>query len=88
MDEFLALVGLQAMRYAVRSGIALTSTYAIGQLSLLVKTVDNQKLYSELKRLHDRFESKILVISPAIDLIELKSVCKLSLNPFQQGDQN
>lgn len=61
MDEFLALVGVQAMRYAIRSSIALASTYAVGQLSRFVKSADDHKVYAELKTLHTRFESKVKV---------------------------
>jgi hypothetical protein len=44
MDEFLAAVGVQAIRYAIKSGIVLTSNLAITQVSRLLKTVDNQDL--------------------------------------------
>ncbi|KOS17301.1 Ran-specific GTPase-activating protein 30 [Escovopsis weberi] len=73
MDEFLSLVGVQAMRYAIRSGIALTSSYAIGQCSRLLKSVDDKRLYSELRSLQTLLHGKIKVISPAIDLVEFKS---------------
>ncbi|PHH80740.1 putative enterotoxin [Ophiocordyceps camponoti-rufipedis] len=73
MDEFLAAVGVQAMKYAIRSGIALTSTYALGQCSRLLKTVDDKKLYGELSRLQKLLDGKMRVITPAIDLIEFKS---------------
>jgi hypothetical protein len=63
MDEFLAMIGVQAMRYAIRSSIALASTYALGQLSHLVRSDDDHKIYAELKALHDRFESKIKVFA-------------------------
>ncbi|KAL7938710.1 RanGTP-binding domain-containing protein [Trichoderma chlorosporum] len=73
MDDFLAAVGVQAMRYAIRSGIALTSSYAISQCSRLLKAVDDKSLHSELRTLQKHLDSKIKVISPAIDLVELKS---------------
>ncbi|KAL7910791.1 RanGTP-binding domain-containing protein [Trichoderma velutinum] len=73
MDEFLAAVGVQAMRYAIRSGIALTSSYAISQCSRLLKTVDDKSLHFELRKLQKHLDSKIKVISPAINLVELKS---------------
>ncbi|KAJ4861834.1 ranGTP-binding protein domain-containing protein [Trichoderma breve] len=73
MDEFLAAVGVQAMRYAIRSGIALTSSYAINQCSRLLKAVDDKNLHSELRILQKHLDSKIKVISPAINLVELKS---------------
>ncbi|KAM0446378.1 hypothetical protein ACHAQK_001300 [Fusarium lateritium] len=73
MDEFLATVGVQAMRYAIRSGIALTSSYAIGQCSRLLKSVKDKALHDELKSLRNLLDCKIKIISPAIDLIEFKS---------------
>ncbi|WAO86504.1 Hypothetical protein NCS54_00378200 [Fusarium falciforme] len=73
MDDFLAAVGVQAMKYAIRSGITLTSTYALGQCSRLLKSVEGRAVYSELKSLQSTLDSKIKIISPAIDLIEFKS---------------
>ncbi|KAH7271180.1 RanGTP-binding protein-domain-containing protein [Fusarium solani] len=73
MDDFLAAVGVQAMKYAIRSGITLTSTYALGQCSRLLKSVEGRAVYSELKSLQSTLDSRIKIISPAIDLIEFKS---------------
>ncbi|KAI8682705.1 hypothetical protein LRP88_05336 [Fusarium phalaenopsidis] len=73
MDDFLAAVGVQAMKYAIRSGITLTSTYALGQCSRLLKSVEGRAVYAELKSLQSTLDSKIKIISPAIDLIEFKS---------------
>ncbi|KAF4946818.1 hypothetical protein FGADI_10847 [Fusarium gaditjirri] len=73
MDEFLATVGVQAMRYAIRSGIALTSSYAVGQCSKLLKSVEDKAVHAELRSLRNLLDSKIKIISPAIDLIEFKS---------------
>ncbi|KYK55173.1 Ran-binding-domain-containing protein [Drechmeria coniospora] len=73
MDEFLATIGLQAMKYTVRSGIALASSYALGQCSRLLHSVDNKSLYSELRVLEKRLDSKIKIISPAIELVQFKS---------------
>ncbi|UPK90850.1 hypothetical protein LCI18_001785 [Fusarium solani-melongenae] len=73
MDDFLAAVGVQAMKYAIRSGITLTSTYALGQCSRLLKSVEGRAIYTELKSLQSTLDSKIKIISPAIDLIEFKS---------------
>ncbi|KAH0143395.1 Ran-binding-domain-containing protein, partial [Aureobasidium melanogenum] len=71
MDILLAKVTQQAMNYAIRSGIAITSTYAIRQCSRLVKTVPRGGKREELLNLQVRLESKIRIISPAIDMIEL-----------------
>ncbi|KAL8802257.1 MAG: hypothetical protein Q9200_006650 [Gallowayella weberi] len=72
MDIFLGKVTQQAMNYAIRSGITITATYAIKQSSRLLKTVEgNEK--EELQDLQERLDSKIRIISPAIDMIELIS---------------
>ena len=60
------------MSYAIRSGIAITSTYAIKQCGRLMKTVDGQEK-QQLAALQLRLDSKIKIISPAIDMIELIS---------------
>lgn len=72
MDVLLARLGAQAMNMALRSGLAFTSTYAIGQCSRLLKTVDDRKVRSELRSLQDHLNSKINILSPVIDLIEFK----------------
>lgn len=61
MDEFLANVGVQAMKYAIRSGVSLTSSYALRQCSRLLKTVEDENLYAELKSLQKLLDSKIKV---------------------------
>ncbi|KAI9376582.1 RanGTP-binding protein-domain-containing protein [Aspergillus egyptiacus] len=71
MDAFLARLTQQAMNYAIRSGIAITASYAIRQSSRLLKNVDKSAERDELLSLQQRLESKIQVISPAIDMIEL-----------------
>ncbi|KAI8151432.1 hypothetical protein K4K49_010664 [Colletotrichum sp. SAR 10_70] len=73
MDALLAKLGAQAMNMAIRSGIALTSTYAFSQCSRLMKTVDDRAVRSELKKLQKTLDTKIKVVSPAIDLVEFKS---------------
>ncbi|KNG83577.1 RanGTP-binding protein [Aspergillus nomiae NRRL 13137] len=59
------------MNYAIRSGVAITAKYAIRQSSRLLKNVENVEEREELLVLQQRLESKIQVISPAIDMIEL-----------------
>ncbi|KAL5048280.1 hypothetical protein BDW71DRAFT_27648 [Aspergillus fruticulosus] len=71
MDAFLARLTQQAMNYAIRSGIAITASYAIRQSSRLLQNVDKSAERDELLALQRRLESKIQVISPAIDMIEL-----------------
>jgi hypothetical protein len=58
------------MSYAIRSGIAITSHYALKQCGRLMKTVDGREK-QELATLQLRLDSKIKIISPAIDMIEL-----------------
>ncbi|KKK21605.1 hypothetical protein ARAM_004120 [Aspergillus rambellii] len=71
MDAFLSRLTQQAMNYAIRSGIAITASYAIRQSSRLLQNVDKGEERDELITLQQRLESKIQVISPAIDMIEL-----------------
>ncbi|EFQ87246.1 hypothetical protein CFE70_009643 [Pyrenophora teres f. teres 0-1] len=70
MDALLQKVTQQAMSYAIRSGIAITSHYALKQCGRLMKTVDGQEK-QEIARLQLKLDSKIKIISPAIDMIEL-----------------
>ncbi|KAL2217331.1 putative RanGTP-binding protein [Thermoascus aurantiacus ATCC 26904] len=70
MEEFLSKLTQQAMNYAIRSGIAITASYAIRQSSRLLKNVSGEER-EELIALQQRLQSKIRVISPAIDMIEL-----------------
>ncbi|KAI9885601.1 MAG: translation termination factor GTPase eRF3 [Watsoniomyces obsoletus] len=72
MEVFLGKITQQAMNYAIRSGIAITSSYAIRQCSRLLENVKGDE-YDELYLLQQRLDSKIKIISPAIDMIELIS---------------
>lgn len=73
MDIFLGKVTQQAMNYAIRSGITITASYAIKQSSRLLKSVEGHEK-EELQDLQERLDSKIRIISPAIDMIELMYV--------------
>ncbi|KAF4310674.1 hypothetical protein GTA08_BOTSDO13776 [Botryosphaeria dothidea] len=73
MDVLLSKVTQQAMNYAIRSGIVITSSYAMKQCSRLIRSVDNSVEKQELAALQLRLEGKIRIISPAIDMIELIS---------------
>ncbi|TVY54536.1 Ran-specific GTPase-activating protein, partial [Lachnellula suecica] len=73
MDAFLGKITQHAMNYAIRSGIGITASFAIGQTSRLLKTIDNNGDHQELEDLQERLDSKIRIISPAIDMIELIS---------------
>ncbi|EED21166.1 RanGTP-binding protein [Talaromyces stipitatus ATCC 10500] len=70
MEVFLSKITNQAMNYAIRSGISITATYAIQQTTRLLKNVGGTER-TELLALQQRLQSKITVISPAIDMIEL-----------------
>ncbi|KAF2194046.1 Ran-binding-domain-containing protein [Zopfia rhizophila CBS 207.26] len=71
MEALLGKVTQQAMNYAIRTGITITSGYAIRQCGRLLKTVDNSQDKEVLATLQLRLEGKIRIISPAIDMIEL-----------------
>ncbi|KAK4229477.1 putative Ran-specific GTPase-activating protein [Podospora fimiseda] len=73
MDKFLQAVGGQTVNFVVRSGIALTSKYAVQQCSRLLKTIDDKRVYAELKELQKLLNTRIKIVSPAIELIQLKS---------------
>lgn len=61
MDALLSRLGVQAMNYAIRSGLAVTSSFAMNQCSRLLKSVDDKRLSSELKALQERLDAKIRV---------------------------
>jgi RanGTP-binding protein len=71
MDVFLGKVTQQAMNYAIRSGVTLTATYAIRESAKLLKNAPQSNIRDELVALQHRLQSKIRIISPAIDMIEL-----------------
>lgn len=81
MDDFLAAVGAQAMRYAIRSGIALTSSYAINQCSRLLKAVDDKNLQSELRVLQRQLDGKIKVLR-YIQIFSQKMKNPVPYSPF------
>ncbi|RKF65411.1 Ran-specific GTPase-activating protein 30 [Golovinomyces cichoracearum] len=71
---FFGQVTQHAMNYAIRSsGIGITASFAISQTSRLLRTISDRTDYQEIHALQERLESKIRIISPAIDLIELIS---------------
>ncbi|KAK5113397.1 hypothetical protein LTR62_003497 [Meristemomyces frigidus] len=73
MDILLGKVTSQAMNYAIRSGITITATYAVKQCARLLKEAPRSRERDELLQLQQRLDSKIRIISPAIDMIELIS---------------
>ncbi|KAI0009258.1 Ran-binding-domain-containing protein [Xylariaceae sp. FL0662B] len=72
MDAFLAKLSYHATNYAIRSCLALTSTYVIQQGSRLLKTVDDDPLRVELSQLQRRLARKIQLISPILESIEFR----------------
>lgn len=64
MDALLANLGYQTVNFAIKSGIALTSKYAVQQCTRLLKTVDDKPVYAELKSLQKLLSTKIKVGSP------------------------
>lgn len=71
MDILLSRVTQQAVQYAIRSGISITTGYAISSAARLLKEAPKGKEREELMQLQLRLEGKIRVISPSIDMIEL-----------------
>lgn len=61
MEQFLSLVGMQAMKLAVRSGMVFTSSYALKQYSQFLTTVNDRQLFDELRSLQTDLDSKIKV---------------------------
>ena len=80
MEQFLSLVGMQAMKLAVRSGIVFTSSYALKQYSHFLTTVNDGQLFGELKTLRDELDSKIKVCGTlwATPKTCLLTLCRLS----------
>ncbi|KAI0192046.1 RanGTP-binding protein-domain-containing protein [Xylaria flabelliformis] len=72
MDAFLTRLSHHATSYAVRSCIALTSTYVINQGAKLLKTVNHDPLRVELGQLQRRLARKIELVSPILESIELR----------------
>ncbi|KAI0019145.1 RanGTP-binding protein-domain-containing protein [Xylariomycetidae sp. FL0641] len=72
MDAFLAKISVHATNYAIRSCIALTSTYVVKQSSRLLQTVDDDPLRAELTFLQRRLARKIELVSPILESIELR----------------
>ena len=61
----------QAMNYAIRSGVAVTASYAIKQSTRLLMHAPKNQDRDELLDIQQRLQNKIRIISPAIDMIEL-----------------
>ncbi|KAK9377953.1 RanGTP-binding protein-domain-containing protein [Lipomyces chichibuensis] len=70
MDDLLAKAGNQAVTFAIRSGISLVSGYAVRSLTRFLDKLpaDEKESLEKIKR---RLNTKIKIVSPAIDLIQL-----------------
>ncbi|TKA26882.1 hypothetical protein B0A50_04328 [Salinomyces thailandicus] len=73
MDVLLKAVTSQTVNFAIRSGITLTTSYALKQCGRLLRETPRSQAREALLTLQIRLESKIRIISPAIDMIELIS---------------
>ncbi|EME48842.1 hypothetical protein DOTSEDRAFT_76353 [Dothistroma septosporum NZE10] len=71
MDVLLQRVTQHAVQYAIRSGITITAGLFVKNCTRLVKQAPQSRDREELMHLQQRLESKIRVISPSIDMIEL-----------------
>lgn len=72
MEELLARAGSQAVSLALRSGINIAGGYAIGTLTKFLRRLPEGDR-REFERIKERLQTKILIITPAIDLIELNA---------------
>ncbi|KAI1175233.1 RanGTP-binding protein-domain-containing protein [Nemania sp. FL0916] len=72
MDAFLTRLSYHATSYAVRSCIALTSTYVMKQGAKLLQTVEYDPLRVEFGQLQRRLGRKIELVSPILESLELR----------------
>ncbi|SCU78289.1 LAMI_0A04104g1_1 [Lachancea mirantina] len=70
MDEFLSKAGSQAATFAIKSGISIASSYAIKTVATFVTKIPEEDA-SKLDRLRSKLETRIDIVSPAIDLVRL-----------------
>ncbi|QIX01910.1 hypothetical protein AMS68_007427 [Peltaster fructicola] len=73
MDILLSRVTQHAMNYAIRSGVTIATGYTIKQCGRLLQQTPKSQEREEILHLQSRLESKIRIISPAIDMIDLIS---------------
>ena len=69
MEEFLLRLGSHAATFAIRSGVSLAGGFAIRQVTKFIQDGPTQQT-QELEALRERLETKIKIVTPAIDLIE------------------
>lgn len=73
MDAILSRVTQSAFNYAIKSGVPIVAGYTFRQCSRLLQQTPKSHQRERIARLYSRLESKINIISPAIDLIEMIS---------------
>lgn len=71
MDLLLHKVTQQAVQYAIRSGITITSAYCIKECGRLLKQAPKSRERHELLQLQLRLSQKIRMLATPIDMIEL-----------------
>lgn len=65
------------MTFAIKSGMAMATNYAVKNLTQFIATIPDNVAEGEkkaLERSQSRLQTKIQIINPAIDLIELMYV--------------
>ncbi|TGZ78196.1 Ran-binding-domain-containing protein [Ascodesmis nigricans] len=72
MEYFLNKVSQQAVSFAIRTGIVVTSQFALKQCGRYISSIKGSDR-RELIRLQERLENTIRIVSPAIDLVEIIS---------------
>lgn len=66
MDALLQTLGAQTVNFAIRSGLALTSRYAVQQCSRLLKSVNDKAVRVELRTLQKVLDDRIKVSWPLL----------------------
>ncbi|KAF3903260.1 hypothetical protein ABW20_dc0107113 [Dactylellina cionopaga] len=70
MDDLLSKIASQTVTFAIRSGIGVASSFAIGQCTRYIRAIRGSER-AEIMMLKDRLDTKIKIVSPAIDLVEI-----------------
>jgi hypothetical protein len=76
MDALLDSFGHQAKNMVMRSLIAYSATFAVRRFAQFVKTVDDSAAQEELKSLQEQLSSRMRILAPMIELIEIKYVLR------------
>lgn len=70
MDEFLSKAGSQAFSFAIKSGISIASSFAIKKISNFIVQIPQEDA-TKLELLQAQLETRIEIVSSALDLIKL-----------------